>query len=60
MPKIEDLMTLSPIHDEYVNFSREEMVDEAFTQPFCRNYYAIQMLRLVLSTILLFGLQISS
>jgi hypothetical protein len=43
--KFEDLVVLSPIDDVYVKNSKEEMLDTAFSQPFCRNYYTIQMLR---------------
>ena len=60
LEKFEDLLVLSPIDDVYVKISKEEMLDIAFSQPFCRNYYTLQMLRFVVFTTIIFGLQNSS
>jgi hypothetical protein len=58
--KFEDVIVLTPIDDIYVKNSKEDMMDVAFSQPFCRNYYTIQMLRFVVFIIVIFGLQNSS
>jgi hypothetical protein len=58
--KFEDLVVLSPIDDVYVKNSKEDMLDTAFSQPFCRNYYTIQMLRFCVFITIMFGLQNSS
>lgn len=55
--KFEDVIVLNPIDNVYVRNSKEDMMDVAFSQAFCRNYYTIQMLRFVVFTIVIFGLQ---
>jgi hypothetical protein len=55
--KFEDVIRLTPIDNVYVKNSKEDMLETAFSQPFCRNYYTIQMLRFVILTIVVFGLQ---
>jgi hypothetical protein len=60
LEKFEDLIVLSPIEDVYLKNSKEDMLDTAFSEPFCRNYYTIQMLRFVIFTTIIFGLQNSS
>ena len=57
---VESVIKLSPIDDVYVKNSREDMTEMAFSMVFCRNYYTLQMLRFVIFTIILFGLQNSS
>jgi tryptophan-rich sensory protein len=60
LEKFEDLIVLSPIDDVYVKNSKEDMLETAFSQPFSRNYYTIQMLRFLVFTTIMFGLQNSS
>lgn len=57
MEKFEDVIVLNLIDNVYVRNSKEDMMDVAFSQAFCRNYYTIQMLRFVVFTIVIFGLQ---
>jgi tryptophan-rich sensory protein len=59
LEKFEDVI-VRPIDDVYVKNSKEDMLDTAFSQPFCRNYYTIQMLRFVVFIIIMFELQNSS
>jgi hypothetical protein len=57
MEKYEDVIRLTPIENIYVKNSKEDMLETAFSQLFCRDYYTIQMLRFVISTIVILGLQ---
>ena len=60
MEKSGDLIKLSPIQGVYVKDSQGGMHEDALAHGFCRNYYAIQMLRFGVFIIIVFGLQNSS